>query len=44
MTLPINERSVNQTSAGFFKGLPLFASFELGRQTLGTDPLVQLAI
>ena len=42
MTLPINERSVNQTSAGFLKGL--FASFELSRQTLGTDPPVQLAI
>lgn len=43
-TVPIDERSVNQTSAGFLRHLPLFASIELKRQTLGTDPLVQLGI
>ena len=38
------DRSINQTSADFIKDLPLIASFEIKRQTLGTDPLVQLGI
>jgi hypothetical protein len=40
MALPPQERSINQTSADFIKDLPLIASFELKRLTLGTDPLV----
>jgi hypothetical protein len=44
MALPPHEQSINQTSANFIKDLPLIASFELERQALGTDPLVQLAI
>jgi hypothetical protein len=38
MVLPVKERSIDQTGAGFIK---VFASFELKRQTLDTDPLVQ---
>jgi hypothetical protein len=38
MVLPVKERSI-ETGAGFIK---VFASFELKRQTLDTDPLVQL--
>jgi hypothetical protein len=44
MALPDKDRSINQTSADFIKNLPLIASFELKRQSLGTDPLVQLGI
>jgi hypothetical protein len=44
MALPPRERSINQTRADFIKDRPLIASFELKRQTLGTDPLVQLGI
>jgi hypothetical protein len=44
MALPDKDRSINQTNAGFIKDLPLIASFELERQTLSTDPLVQLGI
>jgi hypothetical protein len=43
MSLP-KDRSINQTGADFIKDLPLIASFELKRQTLGTDPLMQLGI
>ena len=44
MTLAAKDRSINQTNADFIKDLPLIASFELKRQALGTDPLVQLSI
>lgn len=44
MALPVKDRSINQTSAGYIKDLPLLASFELKRQVLGTDPAVQLSI
>jgi len=44
MALPDKDRSINQTNADFIKDLPLIASFELKRQALGTDPLVQLGI
>ena|SRR5271154_4093415 len=43
MALLDKDQSINQTSAGFIKKLPLIASFELKRQ-MGTDPLVQLGI
>ena len=32
MALPVKDRSINQTSAGYIKDLPLLASFELKRQ------------
>jgi hypothetical protein len=44
MALSDKDRSINQTSADFINNLPLIASFELERQTLSTDPLVQLGI
>jgi len=44
IALPDKDRSINQTSADFIKNRPLIASFELERQTPGTDPLVQLGI
>ena len=44
MTLPIEERSINQTATAAIKFRPLLASFKLRRTTPGTDPLVQLGI
>ena len=44
MALPEKDRSINQTNADFIRDLPLIASFELKRQVLGTDPVVQLGI
>ena len=44
MALPEKDRSINQTNADFIRDLPLIASFELKRQALGTNPLVQLGI
>jgi hypothetical protein len=44
MALPIEERSINQTSTAFINHFALIASFELKRQMSATDPLVQLGI
>ena len=44
MALPVDERSINQTSADFIKDLPMISSFELKRQTQRTDPVLLLGI